>query len=134
MCSYGNADIYYNQNSKIFQGISTGECALQCSMRVFLIYTKCVQKHYIPGPTGANSLGLLLMLLFVCSEQWGIMGCSWWVSNCHGHALLSAPSAISLLQEVPENKDCVSVTISEALPHTPRLHGDLTSWRRRGGL
>lgn len=104
MCSYGNAEIYYNQNRKIFpRSQSAGECALQCSVRVFLIYTKCVQEHCIPGPTGAGFLGLLLMLfvcLFVysCSEQRGIMGQSCWVSSRHGHALLlSAPSATSLL-------------------------------------
>lgn len=66
MCSYGNAEIYYNQNRKIFpRSQSAGEWALQCSVRVFLIYTKCVQEHCIPGPTGAGFLGLLLML-FVC--------------------------------------------------------------------
>lgn len=104
MCSYGNAEIYYNQNRKIFpRSQSAGEWALQCSVRVFLIYTKRVQEHCIPGPTGAGFLGWLLML-FVCLFIVAVSsGASW--DRAGGSAVVMAtPFFCQLLLPPPSSR------------------------------
>lgn len=68
MCSHGSANTHHNQNRKKYlkqRNQSNGQCALSSDARSSLIYTKCVQEHWIPGPTAAGFLGLLLLAAIV---------------------------------------------------------------------
>lgn len=98
------------------------------------LYKACPRALYSRAHWGWLSrlvIDVVCLFVYSCSEQRGIMGQSRWVSSRHGHALLlSAPSATSLLQEVPENRKCVCVSPSQKPSLTHR--GSMGTWQPGG--